>query len=129
MLEQRHNTHALSSYNSSSNNHSYDFDNKTKIDKYIKPINIKENMIQITNNQIKKVNDILTKYNLISEISSNKEEKTLSKIKKRSSLSDIQYSPRLKKKKNNNNSSSLLNEINSKIVPSSKDKDKNEVKF
>ena len=129
MLEQRHNTHALSSYNSSSNNHSYDFDNKTKIDKYIKPINIKENMIQITNNQINKVNDILTKYNLISEISSNKEEKTLSKIKKRSSLSDIQYSPRLKKKKNNNNSSSLLNEINSKIVPSSKDKDKNEVKF
>ena len=129
MLEQRHNTHALSSYNSSSNNHSYDFDNKTKIDKYIKPINIKENMYQITNNQINKVNDILTKYNLISEISSNKEEKTLSKIKKRSSLSDIQYSPRLKKKKNNNNSSSLLNEINSKIVPSSKDKDKNEVKF
>ena len=129
MLEQRHNTHALSSYNSSSNNHSYDFDNKTKTDKYIKPISIKENMIQITNNQINKVNDILNKYNLISEISSNKEEKNLSKIKKRSTLSDIQYSPRLKKKKNNNNSSSILNEVNSKIIPSSKDKDKHEVKL
>ena len=129
MLEQRHNTHALSSYNSSSNNHSYDFDNKTKTDKYIKPISIKENMIQISNNQINKVNDILNKYNLISEISSNKEEKNLSKIKKRSTLSDIQYSPRLKKKKNNNNSSSILNEVNSKIIPSSKDKDKHEVKF
>ena len=129
MLEQRHNTHALSSYNSSSNNHSYDFDNKTKADKYIKPISIKENMIQISNNQINKVNDILNKYNLISEISSNKEEKNLSKIKKRSTLSDIQYSPRLKKKKNNNNSSSILNEVNSKIIPSSKDKDKHEVKL
>ena len=129
MLEQRHNTHALSSYNSSSNNHSYDFDNKTKTDKYIKPISIKENMIQISNNQINKVNDILNKYNLISEISSNKEEKNLSKIKKRSTLSDIQYSPRLKKKKNNNNSSSILNEVNSKIIPSSKDKDKHEVKL
>ena len=129
MLEQRHNTHALSSYNSSSNNHSYDFDNKTKTDKYIKPISIKENMIQISNNQINKVNDILNKYNLISEISSNKDEKNLSKIKKRSTLSDIQYSPRLKKKKNNNNSSSILNEVNSKIIPSSKDKDKHEVKL
>ena len=129
MLEQRHNSHALSSYNSSSNNHSYDFDNKTKTDKYIKPISIKENMIQISNNQINKVNDILNKYNLISEISSNKEEKNLSKIKKRSTLSDIQYSPRLKKKKNNNNSSSILNEVNSKIIPSSKDKDKHEVKL
>ena len=89
MLEQRHNTHALSSYNSSSNNHSYDFDNKTKTDKYIKPISIKENMIQISNNQINKVNDILNKYNLISEISSNKDEKNKSKIKKRSTLSYI----------------------------------------
>ena len=99
MLEQRHNTHALSSYNSSSNNHSYDFENKNKI---IKPINIKENFTQLSNAQMNKVNDILNKYNLISEKSSNKEEKeekSISKINKKSFISEAISSPRSKKKK------------------------------
>ena len=125
MLEYRHNTHALSSFNSSSNNHSYDFENKGKLDKNIKPTNIKENITQLTNVQINKVNDILNKYNLISERSSNKEDKSISiikiKLKKKATNSDIQLSPRLKKKKNNS-SSSFLNEINNKNISSNKDK-------
>jgi len=123
MLEQRHNTHALSSFNSSSNNHSYDFENKSKIDKNIKQINIKENITQLAINQKNKVNDILNKYNLISEINLNKEEKKVSKIKKKATNNDIQNSPKLKKKKNNS-SSSFLNEIkiNSKILSNNNSK-------
>ena len=88
MLEQRHNTHALSSFNSSSNTHSYDFDNRNILEKLQKPMNIKDNLTLLSNVQINRVNDILVKYNLISEKSSNKEEKNISKIKKATS-SDI----------------------------------------
>ena len=88
MLEQRHNTHALSSFNSSSNTHSYDFDNRNKLEKIQKPINITDNLTLLSNVQINRVNDILVKYNLISEKSSNKEEKNISKIKKATS-SDV----------------------------------------
>ena len=128
MLEQRHNTHALSSYNSSSNNHSYDFENKNKI---IKPINIKENFTQLSNAQMNKVNDILNKYNLISEKSSNKEEKeekSISKINKKSFISEAISSPRSKKKKNNSSLSNII--VNNNIAPNSiKSKEKKEVKF
>ena len=58
MLEKRHNTHALSSYNSSSNNHSYEFENKNKKEKYIKPLRLKDNNTLISKNQIKKINEI-----------------------------------------------------------------------
>ena len=94
MIEQIHNTHALSSYNSSSNNHSYEFDNKNK--------NIKnqiDNKRLSNNNPNFKMNEILNKYNLISERSSNKESKSISKFKKLGTNSDIQ-SPKTIKKKN-----------------------------
>ena len=69
MLMGRHNTHVLSSFNSSSNNHSYNSDLKDKINNQKnsnieskKPINA-----QLTKLQLNKINDILSKYNLASD--------------------------------------------------------------
>ena len=69
MLIGRHNTHVLSSFNSSSNNHSYNSDLKDKINnqknsniELKKPINA-----QLTKLQLSKINDILSKYNLASD--------------------------------------------------------------
>ena len=102
LLEQRHNTHALSSFNSSSNNHSYDFENKNKNEKKTK-MNMKGNLVfeRISDYQIDKMNEILNKYNIISDRSSNKEEKNISKNKKGTTNSDAQSSTKIKKKKNN----------------------------
>jgi len=67
MLKERHNTHALSQ-NSSSNNHSYDSEILIKKVGNNKQKEEKEKSIhsQLTRLQINKINDILSKYNLIS---------------------------------------------------------------
>jgi len=64
---ERHDTHTLSLSSLSSDNHSYDFGNKSK-KKLIKR-NIQNNLkeTQLTNLQIKKINTILSKYNIISD--------------------------------------------------------------
>ena len=76
---ERHDTHALS-YSSSSYNHSYDFDNpkKNKNNKNYKRaisrnIQGRLNEGQLTNIQIKKINSILSKYNINSEQSQKSE--------------------------------------------------------
>ena len=63
---ERHNTHALSSNSSSSNNHSYDFDIKNKgfRNKSIKDEENTSFNSQTNIRQIAKINSILNKYNL-----------------------------------------------------------------
>ena len=65
MLKGSHHTHVISSANSSSQNHSYEFElaNKT-LDKENKK-NEKKNTTQLTKIQIERINDILNKYNLL----------------------------------------------------------------
>ena len=65
MLKGSHHTHVISSANSSSQNHSYEFElaNK-KLDKENKK-NEKKNTTQLTKIQIERINDILNKYNLL----------------------------------------------------------------
>ena len=123
MLEKRHNTHALSSYNSSSNNHSYEFENKNKKEKYIKPLRLKDNNTLISKNQIKKINEILYKYNLISDRSSNQEEKIKPKIKKFPSNDYIQSTQSVKKKRRKNNSTIFMNIFNIDSKEKNKRKD------
>ena len=125
MIEQIHNTHALSSYNSSSNNHSYEFDNKNK--------NIKNQIdnkrLSNNNNNNFKMNEILNKYNLISERSSNKESKSISKFKKLGTNSDIQSPKTIKKKnvqiKKNSNNSLIKNNDNISINKNEEQKNNN----
>ena len=126
MLEKRHNTHALSSNNSSSNNHSYEFDNGNKKEKHERSSSLKDNNILISKNQLNKINDILYKYNLISDENSDKENKIKSKIKKIPSNGDIQpyQTPKKKKRKKNNNS--FINALNSDNKEKNKNKDKTE---
>ena len=75
-----HNTHAVSSYSSSSNNHSYDLDNNNNQKKIInsKKLNLRNvgeiNQPQLSNIQLKKINSILNKYNIASEQSQKNEE-------------------------------------------------------
>ena len=70
---ERHDTHAILSNNSSSsNNHSYEFDNrnnKNKNNKKITKRNIESDLNEpkLSNIQIKKINSILSKYNINSE--------------------------------------------------------------
>ena len=126
MLEKRHNTHALSSNNSSSNNHSYEFDNGNKKEKHERSSSLKDNNILISKNQLNKINDILYKYNLISDENSDKENKIKSKIKKIPTNGDILpfQTPKKKKRKKNNNS--FINALNSDNKEKNKNKDKTE---
>jgi len=66
---ERHDTHALSLSSLSSDNHSYDFGNKSKKNKKLIKRNIQNNLkeTQLTNIQIKKINTILSKYNINSD--------------------------------------------------------------
>ena len=75
MLLERHNTHAMSSHNSSSKNHSYDSEIFEKKINNIKQNDEKEISInsQLTKLQLNKINDILSKYNLASDRSKKKE--------------------------------------------------------
>ena len=80
---ERHDTHAVSSYSSSSNNHSYDFDNNNnrKFKKSnTKKLNLRNiggiNEPQLTNDQLKKINSILNKYNISSEQTQKNEQLT-----------------------------------------------------
>ena len=90
MLKERHNTHVLSQ-NSSSNNHSYDSEilmkkvgnNKQKEEKE-KSINS-----QLTKLQMNKINDILSKYNLISSDRSEKKDDLDNYINKKNRNEDI----------------------------------------
>ena len=104
MLEQRHNTHALSSL-SSSNNHSYDNGKKSKNMKSILQLDLKEKIdnVKLYNDKLDKINDILNKYNIISDRNQNREEKIFSKLKKK--VTNNEY---IKKKKN----VQIKNEIN-----------------
>ena len=66
MLIGLHNTHVLSSFNSSSNGHSYNSDLKINIKNLKSPKKIKQKLInaQLSKLQMSKINDILSKYNL-----------------------------------------------------------------
>ena len=74
MEMERHETHALSSGTISSNNHSYDFENKNKKGKIVNNNNNDNNIKDEEPNyiQIKKINSILSKYNINSENSQKK---------------------------------------------------------
>ena len=98
---ERHDTHALSD-NSSSSNHSYQFDDKNKANRksYQKNFMNDGNINKQLNNQIKKINELLNKYNINSE-----------KIqKRRSSMKNI---------KRNRNRNSLQEEIKPQYFKSS----------
>ena len=79
---ERHDTHAIFSNNSSSsNNHSYEFDNRNNKNKNSKKIakrNIESDLNEpkLSNIQLKKINSILSKYNINSEQSQKYEEVT-----------------------------------------------------
>ena len=73
---ERHDTHVVSSISSSSNNHSYDFENNINNKKTkkasAKKINLRNsqsvlNEPQLSSIQINKINSILNKYNITSE--------------------------------------------------------------
>ena len=134
MFEQRHNTHALSSYNSSSDNHSYNNENnKNKKKRSILSDDIIKKNEQIYNNNMNKINAILSKYNIILNLSTNPPEKKISKKKKIILNNDDVSSKTIKKKRNlqikNENTLSASNSIinaksssNNKIVIINKDK-------
>ena len=134
MFEQRHNTHALSSYNSSSDNHSYNNENnKKKKKRSILSDDIIKKNEQIYNNNMNKINAILSKYNIILNLSTNPPEKKISKKKKIILNNDDVSSKTIKKKRNlqikNENTLSASNSIinaksssNNKIVIINKDK-------
>ena len=134
MFEQRHNTHALSSYNSSSDNHSYNNENnKKKKRRSILSDDIIKKNEQIYNNNMNKINAILSKYNIILNLSTNPPEKKISKKKKIILNNDDVSSKTIKKKRNlqikNENTLSASNSIinaksssNNKIVIINKDK-------
>ena len=134
MFEQRHNTHALSSYNSSSDNHSYNNENnKKKKKRSILSDDIIKKNEQIYNNNMNKINAILSKYNIILNLSTNPPEKKISKKKKITINNDDVSSKTIKKKRNlqikNENTLSASNSIinaksnsNNKIVMINKDK-------
>ena len=134
MFEQRHNTHALSSYNSSSDNHSYNNENnKKKKKRSILSDDIIKKNEQIYNNNMNKINAILSKYNILLNLSTNPPEKKISKKKKIILNNDDVSSKTIKKKRNlqikNENTLSASNSIinaksssNNKIVIINKDK-------
>lgn len=134
MFEQRHNTHALSSYNSSSDNHSYNNENnKKKKKRSILSDDIIKKNEQIYNNNMNKINAILSKYNILLNLSTNPPEKKISKKKKIILNNDDVSSKTIKKKRNlqikNENTLSASNSIinaksssNNKIVVINKDK-------
>ena len=134
MFEQRHNTHALSSYNSSSDNHSYNNENnKKKKKRSILSDDIIKKNEQIYNNNMNKINAILSKYNILLNLSTNPPEKKISKKKKLILNNDDVSSKTIKKKRNlqikNENTLSASNSIinaksssNNKIVIINKDK-------
>ena len=134
MFEQRHNTHALSSYNSSSDNHSYNNENnKKKKKRSILSDDIIKKNEQIYNNNMNKINAILSKYNILLNLSTNPPEKKISKKKKITINNDDVSSKTIKKKRNlqikNENTLSASNSIinaksssNNKIVIINKDK-------
>ena len=134
MFEQRHNTHALSSYNSSSDNHSYNNEiNKKKKKRSILSDDIIKKNEQIYNNNMNKINAILSKYNILLNLSTNPPEKKISKKKKIMLNNDDVSSKTIKKKRNlqikNENTLSASNSIinaksssNNKIVIINKDK-------
>ena len=134
MFEQRHNTHALSSYNSSSDNHSYNNENnKKKKKRSILSDDIIKKNEQIYNNNMNKINAILSKYNILLNLSTNPPEKKITKKKKIILNNDDVSSKTIKKKRNlqikNENTLSASNSIinaksssNNKIVIINKDK-------
>ena len=92
MLIERHNTHVLS-YNSSSNNHSYDSE---IMNKKMNNINRKEEKekeksvhSELTKVQISKINDILNKYNLISSDRNEKKDELNNYVNKKLDNDDI----------------------------------------
>lgn len=100
---ERHDTHALSD-NSSSSNHSYQFDDKNKAYRksYQKNFMNDANINKQLNNQIAKINDLLNKYNINSDQSQ----------KRRSSMKSI-------KGNRNRHRNSLQEEIKSQFFKSS----------
>ena len=132
MLEQRHNTHVLSSFNSSSDNHSYNNENKKKKRKSIvsADIKVKTDYEQLYNKKMEKINDILNKYNIISNQSSNKEEKKVAKKNKKIIYNDEPPLKVLKNRKTvqlkNDNilsiSNSLINSNSNNKIIINKDK-------
>ena len=134
---ERHNTHAVSSYSSSSNNHSYDFDNNSS--KKTKKINSKKlnlrnlreiNEPQLSNIQLKKINSILNKYNIVSEQSQKNEE--LSKHQKKTENNKEEQEIKLDKNilttKNNAGEPNKAKRKDSKKSKKKKTKDSNKDK-
>ena len=79
MLNERHNTHALHSISNSSNHHSYDLDASAKIK--IKKKKVKQIKTPLANRQVKKINDILNKYNSLLDSNKNEIIKNNKKLK------------------------------------------------
>ena len=134
---ERHDTHAVSSYSSSSNNHSYDFDNNhSKKSKKInsKKLNLRNvreiNEPQLSNIQLKKINSILNKYNIVSEQSQKNEE--LSKHQKKTENNKEEQEIKLDKNilttKNNAGDPNRAKRKDSKKIKKKKTKDSNKDK-
>lgn len=121
---ERHDTHALSD-NSSSSNHSYQFDDKNKAYRksYQKNFMNDANINKQLNNQIAKINDLLNKYNINSD-QSQKRRSSMKSIKgnrnrHRNSLQEEIKSQFFKNSFNNNN----INIGQDYYTSSNKDKD------
>ena len=134
---ERHDTHAVSSYSRSSNNHSYDFDNNhSKKSKKInsKKLNLRNvreiNEPQLSNIQLKKINSILNKYNIVSEQSQKNEE--LSKHQKKTENNKEEQEIKLDKNilttKNNAGDPNRAKRKDSKKIKKKKTKDSNKDK-
>ena len=130
MLKGSHHTHVISSANSSSQNHSYEFElaNK-KLDKENKK-NEKKNTTQLTKIQIERINDILNKYNLLPidknsktiDINKNIEEKLskfefeINPVKKNIHIINESSSERGKDDNNDENMTSSNKNKNKKLI-------------
>ena len=116
MLKESHNTHVISSANSSSHNHSYELElankNLENGNKNIK--NEKKNTIntQLTQIQIERINDILSKYNLSSSGKNSKKINIDDDLKERLSKFELEINP---EKINNIDNESYSDQDNTNI--------------
>ena len=119
---ERHDTHALSD-NSSSSNHSYQFDDKNKANRksYQKNFMNDGNINKQLNNQIKKINELLNKYNINSE-KIQKRRSSMKNIKRNRNRNSLQeeIKPQYFKSSFNNNNNNIDNDY---YTSSNKDKE------
>ena len=134
---ERHDTHAILSNNSSSsNNHSYEFDNRNNKNKNIKKVtkrNIESNLNEpkLSSVQIRKINSILSKYNINSEQSQKYEDITKNQHQQKTDNNqeeEIKLDKNILSTKNFTGEQNITNNMNNNLQNTNKRKESKKVK-